>query len=83
MNGTRSAAARTALYYALLTSISATLTACASAPRACLDLSNLPPVEEQPEPSFRDRMQDFLSGRLPAPTESLPSETRPDSNSGR
>lgn len=52
------------------------LTACASAPSAPLPVPcPQPPVLDRPAPdvlapSFLDRMQSFLQGKLPAPTSS-------------
>lgn len=55
--------------------ISVTLTACATGPRVGLKLSGLEPVKVSPEPSFQDRMRDFLSGKLPEPSASASSGT--------
>lgn len=59
-----------------LLSVTLLLPACAPAPivspPAQVQCPQLPPLaKEIPEPSFQDRMQSFLSGKLPAPTGSV------------
>ena len=47
------------------------LSSCASAPSVCPSPPRLP-VREPLGESFQPQMQDFLSGKLPAPTASAP-----------
>ena len=59
-------------YAILMPGLLLLLTACATAPSAPQVICpKLPALEEmEPEPSFTERMRNFLQGKLPAPTNS-------------
>lgn len=58
------------------------LASCASVPNVCPSLPE-PPAPVQAEPNFLDRMQNFLSGKLPEPTSTLSPSTPASSVSGQ